>query len=108
MSEFFVAGVVLSSGVSTKTGSPVPYSMAEVAVLMPGVPVNSQNRKVSPIGFPMLVNLSIRGDDTLPLNIQAAFNSIGGGQPCFMDFKTSMNHEGKTIITGYDFPKTKQ
>lgn len=96
--QLLLSNVEVTDGISTKSGSPKPYSIRSCEVLRPAVNSARGERKTISIGV-KTSELSV-SDDFFP-ELMATFQREFDGSPVLYDFQTSMDDNGRTILIGF-------
>lgn len=94
--KLLIASVFTMTGLAKATQA--PYSMTRALALVPFEDVENKNYQLRGQGF-SAVELSVVGGFANAL--QAHFDTAFKGMPLEMELKTSMDKQGRNIITGF-------
>jgi len=97
--KYLIAAVFTNSGLAKNSGN--PYSMTRAVVLMPFTDVDNAKFQSHGSGLSP-VELSV--DSSCSTQLQNHFNAQFKGFPLEIDVKTSLDREGRNIITGLVSP----
>ena len=97
MSKYIVASVQISTGIAKTSGN--PYSIPRALVLVPFQGRETQNYHLNGVGFtPVELTVS----ESFYSELEKHFSSNFKGLPLELDFLTSLDSQGRNLLTGFE------
>jgi hypothetical protein len=101
--QLLIASCICTSGTSSKSGSPQPYTIYRANVLAFHTDINMPNRKVIGVGYSSLVEIAVT--DSFYPELSAEFHRAfvaNNNFPVVFEVQTTMTRDGKNMIIGFE------